>query len=368
MSLVRKVHDWLEVRLGIDELAEKQLTGYLLPRNINVWYSMGSILLVIFGLQVATGIILLFSYVPDADKAYGSVTRIMNEVPLGWLLRTCHAAGSSMMIIVLACHMLSVLFMGSYKSPRELNWLSGFTLFTLVFAISLTGSILPWSQLSFWATTLVTDGLGAIPYLGTHLLEFVRGGRPVGPPTLRYFFAMHVALLPATFVCILAAHLFLLERIGISTPPFGLADTKNPWPRNKFRHEDHRGGIPFYPGYLMRDLTSVFIYLAVFFTAVFFAPSLFLPPDSFVPADPVHPPLHPKPAWYFLASYQTLKLFPREFPGLMVQGVAMTFLALLPFLDRGNEKHPLKRPLFTVCAFCGLLLYIALLVWGHYSE
>ncbi|HEY6871941.1 MAG TPA: cytochrome bc complex cytochrome b subunit [Geobacteraceae bacterium] len=367
MSLMKKVHDWFEVRLGIDEIAATQLTGYLLPRNINAWYSMGSILLVIFGLQVITGILLLFSYVPDADKAFGSITRIMNEVPFGWLLRTCHAAGSSMMVIVLFCHLLSVLFMGSYKSPRELNWLSGLTLFILVLATSLAGNLLPWSHLSFWATTLVTGSIGTIPYLGDFILEFIRGGKPVGPPTLRHFFALHVALLPTTFVCILAAHLFFLERIGISTPPFGLADTKNPWPRDKFRHADHPDGIPFYPHYLLRDLAAIFVYLAVFFAAVFIAPSLFLPPDAFVPADVAHPPAHIRPPWYILANCQFLKLFPGTFTGLMAQGTALTFLALLPFLDRGKEKHPLKRPLFLVCSVGGIMLYIALMIWGHYS-
>src|SRR6266567_3473526 len=214
MPLLRKVHDWFEVRLGIDELAEKQLTGYLLPRNINAWYSMGSILLVIFGLQVVTGIFLLYFYVPDADKAFGSATHIMNEVPLGWLVRACHEVGSNMMVMVLFLHMLSVLFIGSYKSPRELNWLTGFTLFTLVLAISLTGYLLPWSQLSFWTTTVTTDSLGAVPVIGDRLVELLRGGKLVGPATLRRFFASHVALLPILFATVLGLHLFFLERIG----------------------------------------------------------------------------------------------------------------------------------------------------------
>jgi ubiquinol-cytochrome c reductase cytochrome b subunit len=135
MNLLKSAYNWAEVRLGIKDLVEKNLTGYLLPRNINSWYSMGSILLFIFAMQVLTGILLLVYYIPEADKAFGSVSAIMNRVPYGWLIRICHVVGSNMMVMFVLFHMLSVLFMGSYKRPRELNWLTGFVLFTLVQAI-----------------------------------------------------------------------------------------------------------------------------------------------------------------------------------------------------------------------------------------
>lgn len=367
MAFMRKIGRWLEVRLGIEALVEHYLTGYLLPRNINPWYSMGSVLLFIFALQVATGVLLLINYVPDADKAFASVTTIMNDVPYGWLIRMCHAVGSNMMVVVLLLHLLSVLFMGSYKSPRELNWLSGFTLFNLVMAISLTGYLLPWSQLSFWATTVATNSVGTIPVVGGFLVEFLRGGKLVGPPTLGRFYALHVAVIPLAIGALVGLHLFFLERIGVSTPPFGLKETRNPWRGERFEYEDHPGGIPFFPNYLLQDLTSIAVYLACFFFVVFFDPYIFFPKDAFLPANPFQTPAHIKPEWYFLANYQTLKIFPSEFIGLAVQGAAMTFLALLPFIDRGPERHPLKRPLFLVCAIGGILLWLGLLVWGHYS-
>jgi ubiquinol-cytochrome c reductase cytochrome b subunit len=367
MALIKTISNWLEVRLGVAELVEKELTGYLLPRNINFWYSMGSILLFIFAMQVATGVLLLIYYVPDADKAFQSVTTIMNQVPFGWLVRMCHAVGSNMMVLFLLFHMLSVLFMGSYKRPRELNWLSGFTLFNLVLAASLTGYLLPWSQLSFWATTVATNSAGSIPYVGGFLVEFLRGGKLVAPPTLGRFFALHVALVPLAITALVGAHLFFLERIGVSTPPFGLTDTRNPWQGDRFRYDAHPGGIPFFPNYLLQDLTSIAIYVAIFLGVVFFDPYLFFPKDAFVPANPYQTPAHIKPEWYFLANYQTLKLFPNEFIGIMIQVAAMTFLALLPFLDRGAEKHPLKRPLFMACAIGGILVYLGMMIWGHYS-
>ncbi|MBL0224199.1 MAG: cytochrome bc complex cytochrome b subunit [Geobacteraceae bacterium] len=367
MELLKKLYKWIDVRIGAGEIVEKELTGYLLPRNINAWYSLGSVLLFIFALQVVSGILLLIYYVPDADKAFKSVTYIMNDVPFGWLIRMCHAVGSNMMVLVLLLHMLSVLCMGSYKSPREFNWLTGFILLTMVQGISLTGYLLPWSQLSFWATTVATNSANAIPVIGPHLVEFLRGSKMVGPATLGRFFALHVAVIPIGIAAMIGAHLFFLKRTGVSTPPFGRDGTTTPWTGDAYRYEGHPGGIPFFPNYALEDLRSVFIYLALFLAVVFFDPYIFFPRDAFLPANPLVTPAHIKPEWYFLANYQTLKIFPNELIGLSVQGAAMTFLALLPFIDRGRERHPLKRPLFLACAIGGLLLWIGLSVWGHYS-
>ncbi|MEI6306122.1 MAG: cytochrome bc complex cytochrome b subunit [Deltaproteobacteria bacterium] len=367
MSLFKYLIDWVDKRTGACEHIKKQLGEYLLPANINFWYSMGSVLLFIFALQVATGILLLIYYVPDADKAFKSVNFIMNNVPFGWLIRMCHAVGSNMMVLVLFLHMFSVLFMGSYKSPRELNWVTGFILFTMVQGICLTGYLLPWSQLSLWATTVATNSANAIPVIGPQLVEFMRGSKLVGSATLGRYFALHVAVVPVGIAGLIGLHLFLVERIGISAPPFGLKETNIPWKGDGYRYDDHPGGIPFFPNFVLQDLISIAIYLACFIAVVFFNPYMFFPSDAFLPANPYQTPAHIKPEWYFLANYQILKIFPSELIGMAVQGAAMTFLALLPFVDRGSERHPLKRPLFMVCAMGGIILWIGLSVWGHYS-
>jgi ubiquinol-cytochrome c reductase cytochrome b subunit len=364
---LQKLYHWLNVRVGADEIVQRELTGYLLPRNINVWYSMGSLLLFIIALQMFTGVLLLINYIPDVDKAFASVTAIMNRMPFGWLIRLSHAVGANMLVLVLIFHLLSVLFMGSYKRPRELNWLSGFILFNLIMAICLTGYLLPWSQLSYWATTVATSSFGAIPVIGQQLVEFLRGGKLVGPPTLGRFFALHVAVLPAAIALLVGLHLFFLKRTGVSTPPFGMTETHTIWTGDTYRHEGHPGGIPFAPHFLIQDLTTITAYLACFFTVLFFTPFLFFPGDAFIPANQYLTPPHIKPEWYFLANYQILKIFPSEVIGLTVQGVAMTFLALLPFIDRGAERHPLKRPLFLIASCGGMLIWFGLTIWGHYS-
>jgi len=367
INIFRHIYYWIDVRLGTHEIINEKRTGYLLPRNVNAWYSLGSVLLVIFALQIITGLLLMLYYVPNVDKAFTSVSFIMNEIPLGRLIRLFHAVGSSMMILVLLLHMLSVLFMGSYKSPRELHWLTGFILFLMAMGISLTGYLLPWNQLSFWATTVATDCVSAIPAVGRYLVELLRGGKLVGSHTLGRFYTLHVGLLPATITILIGIHLFLIQRTGVSTPPFGLEDTTNSWKNGKFIYEEHPGGIPFFPNFFLQDMISISLYMACFMALVFFFPNLFIPSTSYMPANPLVTPAHIKPEWYFLANYQTLKLFPSEIIGIIVQVLAMTFLALLPFIDRSPEKHPLKRPLFTFTAITCILLWIGLTGWGFYS-
>jgi ubiquinol-cytochrome c reductase cytochrome b subunit len=366
MKLMQTVVDWVDVRLGVRQIWADNTTNYLVPRNINKWYSLGTVLLVLFSLQFLTGILLLIHYVPDVEKAFSSVDRIVNVVPFGWLIRNLHAVCSNLIIVVLLLHMLSVLFMGSYKRPRELTWLSGFGLFNLGLALCLTGYLLPWSQLSFWATTVATDAAGAVPVIGDQLVEFLRGSPSVGAQTLGRFFALHVVVLPFALVGLIGFHLFCIRRNGISAPPFG--DNARPATvGSSFQHEENPDGIPFFPQYTMEELGVVCFFLAILVGVTFFAPQIFIPLSALEPADPFTTPEHIKPEWYFLWAYQTLKIFPSKLIGLGVQGALMTFLALLPFIDRGPERRPAKRPVFVAVYLLSLLVMIGISVWGHYS-
>ena len=365
MGIRKRIVDWLDMRLGIRDIIEQNLTRYLLPRNINIWFTLGAVLLALFALQFATGILLLVYYRPNPEGAFASVQRIMNDIPFGWLLRDLHAVGANLIVFILLLHMLSVLFMGSYKRPRELTWISGFLLFNLSLGLCLTGYLLPWSQLSFWATTVATDTVGVIPQVGNFLVLFLRGGPMVGGATLGRFFALHVMALPLLLGLLTGFHLFCVRRAGISRPPFGSEPLPEPPPG--FHHEDHPGGIPFFPHYACKDVAVIAFFLAVLIAGVFFAPGLFIPPTAFEPADPFTTPLGIKPEWYFLWAYQTLKIFPSEILGLAVQAAAMTLLAVLPFLDRGRERRPGRRPAFIAVFILGVAVFIGLSVWGHFS-
>jgi len=366
MQIIKRAVDWLDVRLGVREIWEANTSGYLVPANINPWYSLGTVLIVLFKIQFLTGILLLMHYIPDTEKAFASVERIMNDVPFGWLFRYLHVVGSNLIIVVLLLHMLSVLFMGSYKRPREMTWLSGFMLFNLGLLLCLTGYLLPWSQLSFWATTVATDAAGAVPVIGAKLVEILRGSPSVGAGTLGRFFALHVVVLPFVLVGLVGFHLFCVRRNGISVPPFG-KDARPARVGERFSHEKHPGGIPFFPNYTAEEMAIVCFFLSLLVAISFFAPQMFIPADALEPADPFNTPEHIKPEWYFLWAYQTLKIFPSKVVGLAIQGALMTFLALLPFIDRGEERRPAGRPLFVTCYLLGITLLLGISIWGHYS-
>lgn len=127
-------------------------------------------------------------------------------------------------------------------------------------------------------------------------------------------------------------------------------------------------GIPFYPHFIIEDVVVILVYLIMFLGIIFFLPLLFFPPEAFERADPFVTPAHIKPEWYFLASYQLLKVVPNKILGVSLQILAMVFLFILPLIDRGPERHPLRRPLFTLLAVLGLLSVVGLSVWGFYSD
>lgn len=366
MPCRRKIIDYLDVRFGFRDLLQKNFTEYLLPRNINVWYTLGAVLLVLFAIQFISGILLLVYYIPDTERAFESVQAIMNEVPFGWLIRYVHAIGANVLVLALFLHMLSVLFMSAFKAPREITWLFGYLIFLIALGMSFTGYLLPWSQLSYWATIVGTNMPEAVPVIGEKLVLLLRGGPSVGQQTLSRFFALHVMGFPFVFGLLLFVHLFLVRRIGVSMPPFGPGYRPQP-PPAKFHHQEYPGGIPFFPNYVMKDLAMIFLFLTLLMAVVFFAPWILLPGPAFEPADPFSTPAGIKPEWYFLAPYQILKIFPSERAGIMGQVVFLLFLFFLPFIDRGLERRPARRPVFVSIFIISVLIFIGLTIWGHFS-
>jgi ubiquinol-cytochrome c reductase cytochrome b subunit len=348
--MLNKIVDWIDERVGIREVIKSNLTGYMVPANLNFWYSMGAVLLAVLLIQFISGILLLIYYIPDVDKAFDSVTYINNQVPFGWLIRRVHAMAANVFIGVLFLHMASTLFMGSYKKPRELQWISGCVLLFLGFLAALSGYLLPWSQLSYWATTVATDTISAVPYIGNELVKWVRGGELVAQATLGRFFTLHVVVVPLLFLLLVGLHLFFMRRTGISYPP-GIK-------------EEGAKKVPFVPNFALEDVKVIYFFLGILFIFVFFYPKLYFPRDALERADPFFTPPHIKPEWYFLATYQMLKLIPSKFGGLFTQIVLILFLICLPLIDVGRERRPLKRPVFLTLAILGVLVFLALTVLG----
>jgi quinol-cytochrome oxidoreductase complex cytochrome b subunit len=208
---------WLDERTGSRGIYEAIFLRKI-PK-VNWLFTLGSATLFVVVNQFITGILLTVYYVPSVQDAYDTVTYIDSSLPLGWLVRGLHHWGSTALVVLAILHMLRIIFHGAYKYPREVTWLTGVVLLLLTFAFGFTGYLLPWDQKAYWATTVGTRILEVVPFFGDWLLRVARGGEELSAVTLSRFFGIHVWILPALMLLLVAVHLFLVVRIGISAPP-----------------------------------------------------------------------------------------------------------------------------------------------------
>jgi quinol-cytochrome oxidoreductase complex cytochrome b subunit len=179
---------------------------------------LGGITAFLFVVQSITGILLAFYYKPTPEAAYSSIQYIESQVYLGSAIRAIHHWCANGMIVMCVAHMLRVFIMGSYKAPRELNWVSGVLLLVLTLVFGFTGYLLPWDQRAFWATTVGSEIAGAIPSIGNLALVFLRVGWNVTGETLSRFFALHVIIVPLATVAFMGAHFLMIRSQGIAKP------------------------------------------------------------------------------------------------------------------------------------------------------
>ena len=212
-----KVGNWLDERVGWRGVWEAVFLRKI-PK-VNWLYTLGSATLFVAINQMVTGILLTIYYVPTPDHAYDSVQFITTQVPAGWLIRGLHHYGASAMVILAVLHMIRVIFMGAYKFPREITWFSGVVLLLVTIGFGFTGYLLPWDQKAFWATTVGTRIAGTPPGIGDFILRVMRGGEDLSAVTLARFFGVHIWVLPAALILLLALHMYLVIKIGISAAP-----------------------------------------------------------------------------------------------------------------------------------------------------
>jgi len=219
------VVNWLDDRYPFTKAVDEALYQRV-PNFANAfYYCFGGMVFILIVLQLLTGVFLSFYYVPDAgtpgnSPAYNSVLFIQNTQYLGWLIRGTHFWGANLLIIMVLIHMARVYWTGSYRAPRELNWIVGVIMLLCILLLSLTGYLLPWDNKAYFATqvTIKIGGLTPPPQLGALIREILQGGAVVGPATLQRFFTIHVFLLPALIVLLMYVHFRFIRAHGISEP------------------------------------------------------------------------------------------------------------------------------------------------------
>jgi len=213
--------DWLDERIGYRALIRQELTEKPAPRHLSFMDAvgcLGGLSFVLFMIQVVTGAFLMMFYVPHVDKAFESIDAIDATVSFGWFIRRIHIVAASMMVVTVTLHMIKVWLTGAYKPPRELHWVSGFVLLLFTLALAFTGYLLPWTQLAFWAATVVANAVEVLPFVGGTLADLMRGGDSIAQPTLARFYAFHVAVIPGAMVLFLLGHFWMIRRTGIAEP------------------------------------------------------------------------------------------------------------------------------------------------------
>ncbi|MDO8520094.1 MAG: cytochrome b N-terminal domain-containing protein [Deltaproteobacteria bacterium] len=218
MKKLRQIADWFDERIGIREM-KKTLLDRKIPAGVGFMYVLGSVSLFLFISQFTTGILLAMNYSPSPDHAYLSVKYITEAVSMGGFIRGLHKWGATFMVIAVMLHMIRVFFMGSYKYPRETSWVVGVFIFLVVIGFGFTGYLLPWDQKGYWATVVGANIAGSAPVVGKGMATLLSGGEGLGAVTLTRFYAIHVLVLPALLVGLIAFHLFLVVKQGISAPP-----------------------------------------------------------------------------------------------------------------------------------------------------
>ncbi len=350
-----KTYAWLDDRLGLSAI-RKAVDHKTVPvHSATRWYYFGGITLFLFGIQVVTGTLLLFYYRPTVAEGFDSVRFIMTRVEFGWLIRSIHSWSANLMIFAAFVHMFSVVFTHAYRPPRELTWGSGIVLLGLMLGFGFSGYLLPWNQISYFATKVGADVAGSTPIVGGTIARLLRGGDDVGAPTLTRFFALHVMVLPLITAGLVAFHVILVQKNGMSTPP---------WiPVSGVRQ------IKFFPNFFLREAMVWYGALAVLgaLAAIF-------PWELGVKADPfASAPKGIRPEWYFLATFYTLKLIPShvwifegEILGLVGFAVLAVSWALLPVwgVTRVGEARTRLVTGAGICLIAYLAVFTAL---GYYK-
>jgi quinol-cytochrome oxidoreductase complex cytochrome b subunit len=218
-DLVNFPLDWLEERSGLVG-GLRYFLFRKVPSDINWMQTLGSAALTAFLVQAITGVILAMYYKPDPKDAYSSIQNITDHLTLGWLVRGMHKWGASVFIILMFLHMGRVFLFGAYKYPRELNWIVGVLILVMGMMEGFTGYLLPWDQTAYWATVVGINLNGTAPFLGPFLAQFLRSGQEIGADTLTRFYSLHMLLIPGGIMAMIGLHLYLVIRLGVTSPPW----------------------------------------------------------------------------------------------------------------------------------------------------
>lgn len=343
--------DWLDERTGIKPQLNEMLY-HRVPRAVNPLDFLGLATLFAFINQAVTGILLAMFYEASSKTAYQSIQYIMTKVPLGWVIRDLHYWGANAMVVLVGLHMVRGFYVGAYKKPREITWISGVALLFITILFAFTGYLLPWDQQSYWATMVGTWMPFYTPFVGIYIAYLARGGAYISGLTLTRFYAVHMLVLPALLLIFFGIHFAMVLKNQML-----VVEEAEKKPKGT------KGLVTFYP-YTVFQMTMLIIIVAavlLFLALNFHAPLL-------APADPLNKAhYNPVPLWFFYSIYQLLKYIPPGLDPVAIIGlpaILVIVLVGLPFFDRNPHREPRRRPFSISVAGVGIAAVLALTYLG----
>jgi len=356
MRLIASIGEWLDARLQLGATI-RETAEHPVPRETASWfYVFGSAAFVVFMLQIVTGIMLAFIYVPSAGEAWNSLQTLNHNVSLGWFIRALHGWGSDFMVAIVLIHMVQVFLFGAYKFPREPTWIIGVFLLIVTLGMAFTGQVLRFDQDAYWGLGIGASIASRVPVMGPSIVNLMLGGPIIAGATLSRFFALHVFVIPGMLIAFVAVHLLMVVKLGINEWPMPGRVVRKATYIKDYHELVKKDGIPFVPAAVWKDMFfSAFILLSVAACALYFGP--------FGPSGPPNPTIiqtAPRPDYFFLWLYAVLSLLPpsMETPALLIGPVVVILgLLLLPFFFGEGEKSWRRRP---VAVLTILLVSVAL--------
>lgn len=182
--------------------------------NFNVTWYLGTLSLATFVILVATGVPLMLYYHPSVPQAYADMKDLQFVVSAGVFLRNLHRWSAHAMVLLVFAHMFKVFYRGAYRPPREFNWVIGVMLLIVTLFLSYTGYLLPWDQLAYWAITVGSNIMSAVPVAGQKMRFLMLGGNSVNANALLRFYVLHCVILPLVAFLFLGIHFWRIRKDG----------------------------------------------------------------------------------------------------------------------------------------------------------
>jgi ubiquinol-cytochrome c reductase cytochrome b subunit len=361
VRLIPRIGEWFDRRLQLAGPI-KEMADHPVPRSsASWWYVFGSAALTVFAVQIVTGILLAFTYVPSAAEAWSSLQALNHDITLGWFIRALHGWASNFMVAIVLIHMVQVFLFGAFKYPRELTWVVGVFLLLMTLGMAFTGQVLRFDQDAYWGLGIGASIASRSPVIGPALVKLMLGGPIIGGATLSRFFAMHVFVIPGLLIGLVGLHLLMVLKLGVNEWPMPGRLVRKATYDSQYHELTRTDGAPFVPVAAWKDVFfSAAVLAAIVICAAYFGP--FGPTGQ---PDPTIIQTVPKPDFFFLWLYALLALLPpqMETPALLIGPVIIIGLLIaLPFLAGEGEKNWRRRPMAVLSI---VLIAISLRTFTH---